>query len=122
MEEEVLVTWETTGGAVPAVTLEYQVNAGPWQEIEGDVENTGSYVWRDLPSVSSPTYRVQVRDAGGTGASDESDGVFTIFACSEDLVGDLTGDCYVDGRDLAVLAGQWLTGGNPFDPDWPAGP
>jgi hypothetical protein len=31
------------------------------------------------------------------------------------MAADLNGDCYVDFLDFAILAGDWLNCGNPFD-------
>ena len=47
--------------------------------------------------------------------SDTSDEPFTIFQCNKQLIGDLNNDCYVNFIDLAIMAGNWLECGNPFD-------
>jgi hypothetical protein len=45
------------------------------------------------------------------------DDVFTIFQCPGVIPGDLNGDCYVDWKDFADFAANWLECGNPFDPN-----
>jgi hypothetical protein len=110
------ITWKTIQGArADSVIVEYSIDGGQiWQEI-GQEPNTGSYQWDSLPPVDSNQCLVRVCDAQDRSISDISDGTFTIFQCRKALAGDLNGDCYVDLLDFALLAGEWLQCGNPFD-------
>jgi len=58
---------------------------------------------------------IRIGDPLDVAISDTSDQTFTIFQCTKQLKGDLNGDCYVDFLDFAILAGDWLECGNPFD-------
>jgi len=65
--------------------------------------------------VDSNQCLIRIGDPLDVAISDTSDGIFTIFQCTKQLKGDLNGDCYVDFLDIAILAGDWLECGNPFD-------
>ncbi|MHC4344993.1 MAG: hypothetical protein ACYSUP_09945 [Planctomycetota bacterium] len=39
------------------------------------------------------------------------------YECTAALTADLTGDCYVSMRDLAIFCQQWIQCGSPFDPN-----
>jgi hypothetical protein len=80
-----------------------------------NVGNTGSYEWI-VPDVNSQQCLVRVSDVANPQEGDTSDQVFTIFVCQRSLAGDLNNDCYVDFRDIAVIAMDWLNCGNPYDP------
>jgi len=117
------ITWKTQQGAdLDTVTIEYSTDNGQsWQTIE-TVVNTGSpqdalrrYTWDPLPVADSNQCLVRIGDPLDVAISDTSDETFTIFQCTKQLKGDLNGDCYVDFLDIAILAGDWLECGNPFD-------
>ena len=110
------VTWDSTG-AVRDVRIEYSTNNGlDWQEVyPANYGNTGSYQWT-LPAVDSNQCLARITDRNFSTATDTSNTTFTIFRCQ--LKGDLNGDCHVDLEDFAILSSEWLTCGNPFDPDW----
>lgn len=110
------VTWKTIGGAqVDSVIIEYSIDAGQnWLQMSRQ-PNTGSYLWNPVPLIDSNECLIRISDAGDSTLSDVSDGTFTIFQCLKTLAGDLNGDCYVDILDFAILAGDWLQCGNPFD-------
>ena len=110
------ITWKTQQGAdLDTVTIEYSTdNSQSWQTVES-AENTGSYTWDPLPVVDSNQCLIRIGDPLDVAISDTSDETFTIFQCRKQLRGDLNGDCYVDFLDIAILAGDWLECGNPFD-------
>ena len=110
------ITWKTIEGAqVDSVIIEYSTDAGQnWQQISQQ-PNTGSYQWDPVPPADSNQCLVRISDVRDRTISDVSDGTFTIFQCQKTLAGDLNGDCYVDLLDFAILAGDWLQCGNPFD-------
>jgi hypothetical protein len=112
------ITWKTQqGDQLDTVTLEYSIDNGiNWQTIDSTA-NTGSYTWDPLPAAESNQCLVRIGDPLNAKISDTSDGTFTIFKCNKQLTGDLNNDCYVDFLDFAILAGNWLDCGNPFD-DW----
>ncbi len=96
------------------VRLEYSTDNGQsWVYIDL-AENTGAYQWV-TPAVESDECLVRVRDPLFASVSDTGDAPFTIFNCAVQIQGDLNNDCYVDFKDFAVLAGQWLKCSNPFD-------
>jgi hypothetical protein len=111
-----IITWKTLEGAeIDEVIIDYSPDGGQtWENID-TCENAGSYPW-DVPPIDSNQCLVRVSDAGNITVGDISDYVFTIFQCRQELDGDLNGDCYVDLLDLAILVGDWLKCGNPFDP------
>ena len=112
--EESSVTWTwTTGGVLDSVTLDYSVDSGlDWIEI-GTIANTGMYAW-EVPNFDSLNCLVRVSNAANPMVYDTSSAVFRIFHCHLDY--DLTGDCYIDLRDLARLASEWLQCGDWLDP------
>ncbi len=111
------IQWETQG-TIEEVLVEYSTNSGQaWTAVEPPNEgNSGTYLWQ-VPDVNSTECLVRVSDVGDADVNDISDGQFTIFICQRSLAGDLNGDCYVDFRDLAIAFTEWLTCGNPYDPD-----
>jgi len=110
------ITWKTQQGAeLDTVTIEYSTDNGQsWQSVD-TVVNTGSYTWDPLPIVDSNQCLIRIGDPLDVAMSDTSDETFTIFQCRKQLKGDLNGDCYVNFLDIAILAGDWLECGNPFD-------
>ncbi|UCC32069.1 MAG: hypothetical protein JSU86_07270, partial [Phycisphaerales bacterium] len=77
--------------------------AGPfWQEVNVDLASLGA----NLQSVASLTIGIET----GSGLVYIDDVRLYPSRCvPEKVVGDLTGDCIVDGDDLAVIADNWLT-------------
>jgi len=111
-----MITWKTLEGAeIDHVIIDYSSDDGQtWENID-ICENTGSYPW-DIPLTDSNQCLLRVSDLSDPGISDTSDDVFTVFQCQQELDGDLNGDCYVNLLDFAILVGDWLKCGNPFDP------
>lgn len=110
------VSWQSSGPVIDTVRLEYSVDdGGNWDVIISETANTGLYDWDPIPAENSDQCLIRVSDVGGSGANDVSDGVFTIFECSEALIADLNGDCFVDMEDFTLFCQQWLEGGNPYD-------
>jgi hypothetical protein len=100
---------------VDYVTIDFSSDGGQsWQQIS-QAPNTGQYQWDPLPLVNSDQCLVRICDAQDPAIGDTSDKTFAIFQCQRDLAADLNGDCYVDLLDLAILTGDWLKCGNPFD-------
>jgi hypothetical protein len=40
-----------------------------------------------------------------------------VYECRDSLTADLTGDCHVGMRDLAIFCQQWIECASPFDPN-----
>ena len=96
--------------------IEYSIDHGQnWQQV-CQCKNTGFYLWNPVPVVDSDQCLVRISDLEEDSIYDTCNSTFTIFQCLKQLPGDLNNDCYVDFLDLAVLAGDWLNCGNPFDP------
>lgn len=76
--------------------------------------NDGSFETILPAEVYGENCRIKIVDAGALSVYDES-GFFTVAQCNENLSADLTGDCTVDMKDLAIFTQQWLNCGNPFD-------
>ncbi|MCJ7776740.1 MAG: hypothetical protein MUP16_00250 [Sedimentisphaerales bacterium] len=113
------IRWESSGLGSSNVKLEYSTDNGAgYLPIDANLPNSGSYFWQPLPVVDSNQCLIKISDKDGTIASDTSNHVFTIFECDESLTADLSGDCKVDFTDFALFSGQWLTCGNPHDPNW----
>jgi hypothetical protein len=110
------IIWKTMEDIeLDTVTIEYSIDGGQqFQKIE-TVANTGLYTWNPLPIADSNQCLIRIGDPRDVTISDTSDGPFTIFQCNKQLIGDLNNDCYVDFVDFAILAGNWLNCGNPFD-------
>jgi len=110
------IAWKTLeGAAVDYVTIDFSSDGGQsWQQIS-QAPNTGRYQWDPVPLVNSDQCLVRICDSQDPAISDTSDKTFAIFQCQENLAADLNGDCYVDLLDLAILTGDWLKCGNPFD-------
>ena len=111
------VSWTyTTGDVLDSVSLDYSIDNGAnWIEI-GTVPNTGVYAW-EVPDVDSLNCLIRVSNAANQQANDTSNAIFRIFQCT--LNYDLTGDCYIDLNDLALLASEWLLCGDVLDPRCP---
>ncbi len=110
------VSWQSSGPVIDTVRLEYSVDNGDnWSIITSGTANTGLYDWYPVPAENSDQCLIRISDVGGSGAGDVCDGIFTIFECSELLIADLNGDCFVDMEDFALFCQQWLQGGNPYD-------
>jgi hypothetical protein len=109
------ITWSNTG-TVGGVVIEFSTdNGSTWSQVyPPNVGNTGSYSWL-IPAVESQQCLVRIKNAANTAISDTSNASFTIYECPVD--GDVTGDCYVNLNDLAVIASFWLDCGNPYNTD-----
>ena len=107
------ITWNNTG-TVDSVLIEFSVNNGyTWSEVyPPNIGNTGSYKWL-VPIVDSEQCKVRLTNTANLNVYDTSDGVFTIYKCS--LAGDLTGDCFININDFAVMALYWLQEANPYE-------
>jgi hypothetical protein len=110
----VLIQWNSTG-PVNNILLEYSLdNGNSWSKIiPQNVANTGSFDWL-VPMVSSEQCQVRVVNADNLAVYDISNNIFFIYQCSLD--GDLTGDCFVDFDDFAVIANDWLDCADPYNP------
>jgi len=100
------VQWESTGD-VNNVLVEYSTDFGnTWMPVTPpNTGNTGSYDWL-VPILNSSDCFVRVANAGDLTSYDTSDWAFTIYQCA--VEGDLTGDCFVNYEDFAILAADWL--------------
>jgi hypothetical protein len=110
------ITWKIQEPLqLDTVTIEHSRDTGlNWHTID-TVPNTGMYTWDPLPVADSNQCLIRIGDPLDVAVSDTSDETFTIFQCQKQLKGDLNGDCYVNFLDIAILAGNWLECGNPFD-------
>ena len=109
------IRWRTIAAEVDNVTIDYfNDNSRSWQRI-AQSPNTGWYEWDPVPTIDAAECLIRITDAQDVGLSDASDGAFTIFECRKQMPADLNGDCYVNFLDFAILAGDWLDCGNPFD-------
>ncbi|MHC4203816.1 MAG: metallophosphoesterase family protein [Planctomycetota bacterium] len=110
------IAWKTQEPAeIDTVKIEYSSDNGQTFQTIDTVINTGLYTWDPLAVVDSNQCLIRISDTLDFAVSDTSDETFTIFQCSKQLKGDLNGDCYVNFLDIAILAGDWLECGNPFD-------
>ena len=108
------IEWTNTG-SYNFVAIDYSTNnGGNWIVLETSTENDGAYDWI-IPAVNSEECLVRVKDIFGQAVNDTSDSVFTIFQCQGSYDGDINNDCYVNMKDLVLLAGDWLLCGNPLD-------
>ena len=119
-DSEYTITWQTSGTPISNVILEYSIDNGTaYSIIDDNVPNTGTYLWQIPQAIDSNQCKIKITDAAiPPAASDASNYVFTIFMCDELLTADFSGDCKVDFTDFALFSGQWLTCGNPYDPNW----
>gem|GEM_PF-318437 len=109
------ITWSSTG-IVDGVDIEFSFDGGDsWSNVNlQDVGNTGSYPWL-VPTVNSNLCLIRIKNTADSAVSDISNTPFAIYDC--DVDGDVTGDCFVNLNDLAVMAASWLDCGNPYNPD-----
>ena len=107
-----IVQWQTYG-TIPTVNLDVSIDGGAtWEILESDLANTGQYEWIVTEYWISPTCLLRISDASNSSLNDESDGTFQIFVCT--LRYDLDGNCFIDFKDMALLASEWLQSGNPY--------
>lgn len=108
------VTWQTAGGTITDVLVEYSFFEDPNDWIVADTApNTGLYEW-EVPDANSTQCLLRVGDAENHNVSDTTDNPFSIFQCT--LFYDLNYDCFIDLQDFALLIFEWLQCGDPFDP------
>lgn len=94
-----------------SVVIEYSADSGgTWQNI-ATTDDTGSYQWH-VAGPESGDYLIRISDANGCPVSDTSDNSFAVYACQEQIAGDLNGDCVVNLIDYAIIAESWLKKGN----------
>ncbi|MBE0535661.1 MAG: hypothetical protein IH624_08320 [Phycisphaerae bacterium] len=107
------IQWQTTGTVVQ-VKLEYSLDGGAqWAQI-ATVPNIGGHYGWEIPDANSLDCLVRASNLIHPQVFDISDAPFRIFRCLLNF--DLNGDCYVDLRDLALLASEWLLCGDVLDP------
>jgi beta propeller repeat protein len=116
---EMDIRWRSVGD-VNDVKIEFSDNDGAdWQIVTVATENDGAFTWDAVPADANSTQCIiHISDVADSSTWDVSDAALTVFPCDEALTADLTGDCFVNIADVAVLARQWLTCGNPYDPAW----
>lgn len=120
---EMPITWNLVSGTAPSyVDIELLNDGGVPDQIviaEDIPFDDYQYHWTSVADVNLiDTCRIRISDASDADPADISDTVFSIFQCDTALTADLTGDCFVDIADIAVLARQWLVCGNPYDQSW----
>ena len=112
------ILWQTEGPSPEFIKIYYSDDNGSiWHVIEEAAANTGAYAWT-LPYIDSTACLVRIQDVADPLTEDRSDEVFTIFKCNSDLKADLDGDCLVDLTDFSMFAAQYLSCGNPYNPNW----
>ena len=107
------ITWNNTG-TVDSVLIEFSIdNGNTWSEVyPPNIGNTGSYDWL-VPIVDSEQCKVRLTNTADFNVYDTTDGVFVIYECT--LAGDLTGDCFINIDDFAIIALYWLQEANPYE-------
>ena len=93
-------------------------NGQSWIPVAQPTANMGSVQWVLPSDLDSEQCLIQISDSADSEIMDQSESVFTVFMCETSLTADLTGDCFVDLEDFAVLTNQWLLCGNPYDSNW----
>lgn len=121
--KEMAILWYLVEGDAPTtVKIDYSTDGGvSWLPVLGAESVPFAdeyYLWEPIADVDSQTCRIRISDTAPGSSASAMSGVFTIFQCDADLTADLTGNCRVDIADFAVMAAQWLTSGNPYDPTW----
>jgi beta propeller repeat protein len=118
---EMLITWGLVSGIAPAavnITFDDNINA-PTVIAEDVPFDDYQHLWAEVTDVNSlNACSIQISDAADGDPADVSDAAFSVFQCDVALTADLTGDCFVNLADVAELARQWLTCGNPHDDTW----
>ncbi len=114
MNRDFNITWIASPDQnIDRVKLEYSTdNSLTWKTIDPNTANDGEHIW-NVPVVDSEECVVRVSDVDDSAANDTSDELFTIFECH---VPDVTGDCYIDLNDFALISQYWLSCGNIFNP------
>jgi hypothetical protein len=109
------ITW-SSAGTVSSMDIELSIDGGDtWSKVyPHNVGNAGSYHWL-VPNVNSQLCLIRIINTDNSAVSDTSAAFFTIYECVVD--GDVTGDCFVNLTDLAVMASFWLDCGNPYNLD-----
>jgi hypothetical protein len=107
------ITWNTTG-TINNVLIEFSVdNGNNWSEVyPPNIGNTGSFNWL-VPIINSEQCKIRLTNTANLNVYDTTDGFFTIYECPLD--GDLTGDCFINMDDFAIMASYWLQEANPYD-------
>ena len=108
------VTWQTGGGTITDVLVEYSLFGDSNWIIADTVSNTGLYEW-EVPDANSTQSLVRVSDAENHNTNDTTDNPFSIYQCT--LFYDLNHDCFIDLLDFSLLVSEWLACGDPFDPE-----
>lgn len=110
-------------------------NGQNWIPIDSNtISNTCSYDWT-VPLVDSNQCLIEINDVANADIRDVSDNTFCIYQCIATFKGDSNNDCYVNFKDFAILANDWLLingtdmmdfanlvpnwckCGNPYDPN-----
>ena len=119
---EMLIEWDMVDGTDPVqIDIEYSTdNGNSFNPVASDIAfDAFEYLWEPIiDDVDSLQCLIRISDVDDGTVSDITDSAFTIFQCSDELTADLTGDCFVGMEDFAVIAGQWLNCGNPYDANW----
>jgi beta propeller repeat protein len=117
---EIEMVWQMANGEAPeAVDIEFSSDNGVhWVMIADNIAFAEGFVWSPIADIDSQQCLIRVQAADDAQIRDVSNAAFTVFQCSPSLTADLTGDCFVGIEDFAVMAGQWLTCGNPYDVLW----
>lgn len=86
--------------------LEYSMDNGQnWLPL-ASVSQTCSYVWT-VPDTTASACHIKLIKNDGSGLQ-VIRGPFFIYQCQSDIPGDFKKDCYVDTKDLQVLASNWM--------------
>jgi len=108
------ITWQNQG-TIDQILIEFSIDNGKtWSEVyPPNVGNSGQYDWF-VPMVDAQQCLVRISSAFNPSVYDVSNGTFSIYQCG--LPGDVNGDCIVNFYDFAVMALDWLSCANPYDP------
>jgi beta propeller repeat protein len=104
---EHLVTWQSSLPDGHTVNIEYSDDLGiTWHSAVAGVEDTGQWLWQDIPSAGGEKRILRVIDADSDYNADAG-GLFEVVDCDPALTADANGDCVVDLTDFSDLAAQW---------------
>jgi hypothetical protein len=113
-DKDYLIVWENPAFVTQGdYSLEYTTDGGSTYNLIEIVDVLeGQYLWH-TPSLSRNHCMLRLVLVDDENVNTKT-GEFIIFICSQEIPGDINGDCYVNLIDLAILASNWMACGNRF--------
>lgn len=113
-DKDYLIVWENPAFVTQGdYSLEYTTDGGSTYNLIEIVDVLdGQYLWH-TPSLSRNHCMLRLVSIDDENVNTKT-GEFIIFICSQEIPGDINGDCYVNFIDLAILASNWMACGNHF--------